>query len=242
MLRRFVLAIVLFLIIVVVVADRVGALVGAHVLAGKVQTDEHLQNRPSASIKGIPFLTQAFGGKYSDVRLSDHEVIVNEVPITTLTVDLHGVHLPFGKTISGSVSQVPVDHVTGTAFVSFADANAYLAHHLPAGTSIRLAPGSNSQSVSIVDRVHLAGQAFVLRGSGQISVAGNVVSADVSGLTAGAGSVAPGVVSRALAKAAVSFPLQALPFQLKLTGITVSSAGLSGAGAADHVVLGSHNQ
>lgn len=240
MLRRFLLAILLFLVIVVVVADRVGAIVGAHVLAGKVQTDEHLQNRPSASIKGIPFLTQAFGGKYKDVRLTDHNVLVNEVSVTTLAVDLRGLHLPFSKTIHGSVSQVPVDHVTGTAFVSFAAANDYLTHHLPGGTAIKLAPGPNSHSVSIVDHARLAGRHFVLRGTGSVAVSRNLVTVDVSGLTSKA-RIAAQLLSQVLAKSAVSFPLQSLPFQLQLTGITVSSSGLTGAGRADNVVLGQHS-
>jgi DUF2993 family protein len=240
MLRRFLLALLIFLLIVVVVADRVGALVAAHVLAGNVQTDENLTNRPTVSIKGIPFLTQAFGGKYHDVRLTDHGVLVNEVPITTLTVDLRGLHLSLGKALHGSVSQVPVDHVTGTAFVSFSDANSYLAHHLPAATSIRIAPGPNRRTVAVVDRVRLGGHRFTLRGNGEVTVSNNVVAVDVAGLTPGATAVAAPLLSRALAKAPVSFPLQALPFQLKLTAVTVTTSGLSGAGRADDVVLGSH--
>jgi hypothetical protein len=239
MFRRFLLAIVLFVVIVVIAVDRVGAIVGAHVLAGKVQTDEHLQNRPSATIKGIPFLTQAFGGKYSDIHLSDHDVMVNEVPVTTLTVDLHGVHLPFSKILGGSVSEVPVDRVTGTAFVSYADANDYLAHHLPAGVSVRLTPGTDGRSVSMVDRVHLGGQRIVLRGTGTPTVSGNTVSVDTSGLTPAGAGVASSLLSQAVAKVAVTFPLQALPFKLQLTRLTISPSGLTGTGGSDHIVLGS---
>lgn len=242
MLRRLLIAVLIFLIVLVIAVDRVGAIVAAHVLAGKVQTDEHLTNRPSVSIKGIPFLTQAFGGRYSDVHLSDHDVVVSGVPVTTLTVDLHGLHLPFGKAIRGSVSQVPVDRVSGTAFVSFSDANSYLSRHLPAGTRVRIAPGPDDRSVAVVDRVQLAGQHFVLRGSGAISVSGNVVAVDVSRLAPTGAAVAPGLVARALAKAGVSFPLQAIPFKLQLTSVRVSAAGLSGAGESTSVVLGSDQQ
>lgn len=238
MFRRFLLAVVLFLVIIVIVADRVGAIAGAHVLAGKIQTDEHLDNRPSVTIKGIPFLTQAFGGKYSDVHLTDHDVVINEVPVTTLTVDLHGVHLPFRKVISGGVSRVPVDRVTGTAFVSFSDANDYLAHHLPSGVSIRLAPGGGGRIVSIVDRVRVGGKRVVLHGSGAVSVSNNVVGVDVSQLTPSSVNVPGQVLHQALTEVAVSFPLQGLPFKLALTGVSVTPAGLTGAGSATHVVLG----
>jgi hypothetical protein len=232
--RRFLIVVLIFLIAVVVAADRVGEIVAAHVLAGKLQTDEHLPNRPSTSIDGFPFLTQAFGGNYKDVKVTAHEVPVNAVPVTTLTANLHGVHLPFSKVIHGSVSQVPVDRVDGTAFVSFADANSYLSKHRIAGSVIRLKPGSNG-TATVMDRVHLAGKLLKLRGVGSVSVASNVVTVGVSQLT-GASSA---LLSKAAKQLAVSFPLSGLPFRLQITAVTVTSAGLSGAASVSHIVLGS---
>jgi hypothetical protein len=233
-------ALVIFLIAVVIAADRIGAVVGAHVLAGKVEDFEHLQNRPGASIGGIPFLTQAFGGKYHDVKITAHEVLVNEVPVTTLTANLHGVHLPFSKAIHGSVSQVPVDRVDGTAYVSFSDANTYLAKHpVAAGQSVQLSPGRSARTVNVTDRVRVAGKgaALTLRGVGLIGVSSNVVTVAVSQL---AGTGNPGVPKRkgVPARLRVSLPLQGLPFRLQLNTVTVSSTGMTAVGGATNIVLG----
>jgi hypothetical protein len=233
--RRFLIAILIFLIAVVMAADRVGAIVAAHVLAGKIQTDEHLPNRPSASIGGFPFLTQAFGGDYKSVTITAHEVPINRVSVTTLTAHLHGVHLPFSKVISGSVSRVPVDRVEGTAFLSFADANSYLAGHHVAGSVVRLRPGTNG-TADVVDRLHIAGKAVSLHGVGTVSVSNNVVTVGVSHLT---GSSSSTVLSLALNRLNVGFPLSGLPFRLHLTSVTVTSSGLSGTGEATDIVLGS---
>jgi hypothetical protein len=180
-LRRFLIAIALFLVVVVVAADRVGAIVGAHVLASKLQTDEHLPSRPSVSIHGIPFLTQAFGGRYDNVSVVGHNIPVNGVPITTLTVHMHGAHVPFGKVVRDSVSEVPVDQINGTAFVSFDDADSYLSNHRFAGQLITLEPGGHG-TATVNDRTTLAGRQLTLHGVGAVSVAHNIVSVAVSHL------------------------------------------------------------
>ncbi|HKO26054.1 MAG TPA: DUF2993 domain-containing protein, partial [Solirubrobacteraceae bacterium] len=185
------------LVAIVIAADRIGAVVGAHVLAGKVQNFEHLPHRPSASINGVPFLTQAFGGKYNNVHITAHEVPVNQVPVTTLDVTMHGVHLPFSKAVHGSVSQVPVDRANGTAFVSFADANSYLAKHPVGGQTVRLSPGSGGASVNVTGQIRVKGKTANLHGVGLLErPVGNVVTIAVSQLR-GAGTIPHGFPARA---------------------------------------------
>lgn len=233
MFRRFLIILVIFLIALVIAADRIGAAVGAHVLAGKVQTFEDLPNRPSATISGIPFLTQAFGGKYHDVKITAHGVPVNQVPVTTLTARLHGVHLPFSKALHGSVSQVPVDRADGTAYVSFADANSYLAKHPVAGQNIRLSPAGSARSVTVTDQTRIGGKPVTLHGVGLVSVNNNVVTVTASQLSGGR-------LPKGSAKhLTVSFPLQGLPFRLQLNTVRVDSTGMTGAGGATNIVLGS---
>jgi LmeA-like phospholipid-binding len=234
--KRFLIAVLIFLIAVVIAADRVGAVVGAHVLASKVKTDERLKNRPSASIGGIPFLTQAFGGNYKDVKITATDVLVNTVNVTTLTANLHGVHVPFGKVVHGDVNEVPVDKVDGTAFVSFADANSYLAAHQTGGL-IQLGPGSNG-TASILDKVKLGGKQVTLTAVGSVSVAGNRVTVAVSHLTSSAGTTNH-LASAALNRLHVTIPLNGLPFRLVLESVTVSPTGLTAVGGTSQIVLGS---
>lgn len=232
MFRRLLIILVILVIALVIAADRIGAVVGAHVLAGKVQNFEHLPNRPSATISGIPFLTQAFGGKYHDVKITAHGVPVNQVPVTTLTATLHGVHLPFSKALHGSVSQVPVDRVDGTAFVSYSDANSYLTKHPVAGQHVRLSAAKSARTVTVTDHTRIGGKPVTLHGVGVVTVNKNVVRVTVSRLSGG--RVPKGSAKRLT----VSLPLQGLPFRMQLSTMNVDPAGITGTGGATNIVLG----
>jgi LmeA-like phospholipid-binding len=236
--RRFLIAILLFLIVVVVAVDRVGAIVGAHVLASKLQTDERLDSRPDTSIGGFPFLTQAAGGKYKNVAVTARDVTINNLSVTTLTVHLHGVHLPFGKVLGGSVARVPVDHVNGTAFLSFVDANGYLAAHGPTGATILLSAGSGN-TAAVFEMTRLHGKSVSLHGLGSLTLANNRVTIAIRSLTPSTGSLAGRPIKVPARLLRVTLPLEGLPFRIRLTSISVSSTGVSATGAASKIVLGS---
>jgi hypothetical protein len=241
-LRRFLIAVLLFLVVILVAADRLGAIVGAHVLATKLKHDERLSSNPATSIHGFPFLTQAIGGTYNDVTITAQNVSVNAVTVTTLTATLHGVHLPIGKALGGSVSEVPVDRVTGAAFVSYADANSYLGEHGPAGAQVTLSAGLANQ-VRVVVKGRLHGQTLSLHGVGSATVTdGKDV---IVGFTKISGSGIAGAAGAQLAHLParlrrVTIPLADLPFRFALTSVTVSAAGITASGAATHITLGSH--
>jgi hypothetical protein len=237
--RRLTIIALVVLVGLLVLADRGGAVIGAHVLAARVQTDEHLPQRPDASIGGIPFLTQAIGGRYSDVTITAHDLPVDGVRITTLTAHMHGVHLPLEPALRGTVKRVPVDRITATAMVSLASANAYLADHHPPDDVVRLEPGSNG-SVAVVDTAQVAGQSLTLRGTGHLSVTDNVVSVHVSGLsgTDAVAGIGAQVLAEVASRLALTVPLHGIPFRLNLQSATVTSAGLTVTGAANDVVLG----
>jgi hypothetical protein len=221
--RKLLIVFALLIVVLVVVADRVGASVASHVLASKLQSDEHLPNRPSVSIGGVPFLTQAFHGDYSDVGVTAHGYKTSDgVEIQTLKVHLHGVDLPLSHVLKGEVSQVPVDHVDGSAFVSFADVVRYLA-----GTaiSVRLSRAS-SASVEVIRQVRIGGRSKLLSSIATVSVSGSTVTLSVAGATH-------------LKPLTLSVPLHGLPFRFTVTSVRVTSTGLSGTGTANHVTLGS---
>jgi hypothetical protein len=221
-LRRMLIAFVVFIIAIVVVADRVGEKVAAHVLADKLQTDEQLPSKPSTSISGFPFLTQAIGGKYKEVSVTAHDFVTDGVRVSTMTVHLHGVHLPISKVIGGSVHQVPIDHVDGSATVSFAEMKRYLGTH---GVEVTFSRGPGG-SLKVRDSVTLHGQKVTVTEAVGLSVTGNVITLTLSGATLPVGSV-------------LAIPLQGLPFRVSLHSVTVTTDGVSATGTADHVVLGS---
>ncbi len=226
MLRRLLIAVLLLLVVAVVAADRVGAHVAAHVLAGKLESDEHLSSRPSVSIGGIPFLTQAFGGDYSDVSVTAHDYTTEDgVVIDTLSAHLHGVHIPFSKVIGGSVKKVPVNRVDGSATVTFADLSRYFAgRHV----SVTLRKAS-SDSVEVTTKLSVGGHQRLVEGTATVAVSSDVVTLSVP-------SFAGRISHRSLS---LAVPLRALPFRFRVTSIQVTDIGITGTGTAHHVTLGS---
>jgi hypothetical protein len=225
MLRKLLIGLLLLIVVLVVVTDRVGGAVAGHVLAGKLQTDEDLPSRPSVSISGFPFLTQAFHGRYSDVSVTAHGYKTTDgVQIQTLKIHLHGMHVPLSHVLKGSVSRVPVDHVDGTAFLSFADVVHYLAGQAVTVTLSRASPGA----VEVIRQVHVGGHTKLLKGVAAVAVNGANVTLAL------AASAAP-----KLKPLVLSIPLRGLPFRINVTSVQVTAGGLLGAGTADHVTLGS---
>jgi LmeA-like phospholipid-binding len=233
--RRFLIAVLIFIIAVIVAADRLGAIVAAHVMAGRIQTDEHLQHRPEASIGGFPFLTQALGGKYHDVTVTATNLPVSGVVVTTVTAHLHGVHIPFKQVWHDNVSQVPVDRIDGTAFLTFDAVDNYLSNHHPVHQLVSLHPGSGGNA-TVIDRLRVHGKTVTLHGVGALSVSGNVVKVALSHITnAAAGGANFSVVTHVR----LSVPLTGLPFQIQLQKVTVSATGVTVTGDAANVTLGS---
>jgi LmeA-like phospholipid-binding len=237
--RRFLIAVLIFLIAVLVAADRLGAIVAAHVMAGKIQTDEHLQHRPDASINGFPFLTQALGGDYKNVTVTASGIVVDGVTVTTVTARLHGVHVPFSQVWHQTVTRVPVDRIDGSALIAFDAVDNYLSAHHPAHQVVSLEPKSGAgvgADATVIDRLHVHGKTVTLRGVGKLSVLDNVVRVTVSHLRA----ATPGTqVLGGITRLSFSVPLKGLPFQIQLQSVTISATGITVTGHAQNVVLDS---
>ena len=129
-------AVVVLLLIVgglLVVVDRVGVGIAEDKVAEQVATKGGLLGTPTVDITGFPFLTQAVGGTYDDVRIALTAEELGQPAGTRADIALHGVHVPLSSVVSGSVSQVPVDRIDGTATLSYA----LLAAQLGGDTTLR---------------------------------------------------------------------------------------------------------
>lgn len=210
--RRLVIVVVV-LAAVLVVLDRIAVVEADHVVAARIQTQEHLPSRPSVSIGGFPFLTQAVGGKYDDVTLTVHHFHRSLVAVDTISVELRGVHVPLSAVFSQHLSSVPVDSATARVLLSYEDLNAYLRGK---GVTIASAGG---------DRVRI---------SGSVTVAGQTVSA--SG-TATIEVQSDSLLLRAANAVSVSVPLAGLPFGISLRSATATNRGIQVTATAQELVL-----
>jgi hypothetical protein len=212
-----------------VVADRVGEGVAEDRIAAEVAERGGLTGTPAVDVTGWPFLTQALGGRYEDVRITLTAEQLGQPVGTSADLSLRGVHLPLSAAISGSVEQVPVDRVDGTATLSYALLAAQL------GGDTTLAP--EGDGVRVTRTVEVLGVEVPLTATGTLRLDGDAVVVDVGEAEAAGVGVPDFVVDRADDLLDFRYPVPALPFGLQVTDVRPAEDGVDAALEATDVVL-----
>lgn len=212
-----------------VLADRVAVGIAEDQVGQQIAEQGGLTGTPGVDIAGFPFLTQALGGTYDDVRvaLTAHEL--GQPEGTRADIALHGVHVPLSAVLSGSLSEVPVDTVDGTARVSYA----LLSAQFGSDTEVR----PEGDRLRITRTVELLGRQLRLTAVGQVTLEGNDLVVDVQEAT-GAGVEVPGfLLDQAADLLDLRYPVPELPFGLRLTGVRPAADGVDiRVGATDAVL------
>jgi hypothetical protein len=226
---RALLVVLLLLGGLAVVADRVGVGIAEDRVGEAIAERGQLSGRPEVDIEGFPFLTQAVAGRYDDVRILLTAADLGQPEGTRADVRLHGVQVPLSDVLSGSVEEVPVDRIDGTATLSYA----LLSGQLPPGTTLT----REGDGLRVESTVQLAGFTVPLTAVGTVTLDGDAVVVDVSEAS-GAGVQVPGfIVDQATDLLDLRYPIPALPFGLHVTGVTPGEAGVDVAVEATDTVL-----
>jgi hypothetical protein len=201
-----------------VIADRVGVSVAEDQVAERIAEQGDLPGPPEVDITGFPFLTQAVAGRYDEVRIALTAADLGQPAGTDADVVLHGVQVPLSDVIDGSVQQVPVDRIDGTATLSYALLSAQL------GGDARLE--RDGDGLRITRTVELLGQHVPLTASGQVTLDGSDLVVDVDEAS-GAGVELPQVVvDRATDLLDLRYTVPPLPFGLQLTDVRPADDGV----------------
>jgi hypothetical protein len=212
------LVVVVALLALAVVADRVAVGVAEERVAGELATKGGLQGTPTVDITGFPFLTQALAGRYDAVRISLTADQLGQPDGTRADVALHGVEVPLKAVLSGSVRQVPVERIDGTATLSYE----LLSAELGPGTTLT----REGSGLRITRSVPLMGRDVPLTAVGSVVLDGNELVIDVEQAT-GAGVDLPGfLVEQASDLLDLRYEIPALPFGLQLTDVTPAADGV----------------
>lgn len=107
--------IVLVLAALFTAADRVTVGIAESEVAKGIQTSQGLAAKPSVTIDGFPFLTQVLGMKLDSVSLDARGIERNNIRVTDLRADAHGVRL------GGGFRPQSIDSLAGTAFFNWSD-------------------------------------------------------------------------------------------------------------------------
>ncbi|MCF6509873.1 DUF2993 domain-containing protein [Blastococcus sp. MG754426] len=222
-------AVVLLLLVVTgVVLDRVAVGFAEREVAERLAAQEALSGEPDVEVRGFPFLTQALAGRYDEVRISLTADELGQPEGTRADVSLRGVHLPLSALRAGTVAEVPVERIDGTATLSYE----LLAGELGADTTLE----REGDGLRITRTVELLGRAFPLTAAGTVSLDGDELVIDVD-RASGVGVDVPRVaVERATDLLDLRYPVE-LPYGLRLTDVTPRDDGVAVRAVAEDAVL-----
>ncbi|HZB19386.1 MAG TPA: DUF2993 domain-containing protein [Blastococcus sp.] len=210
-----VLALLLGLLVLV---DRVAVGYAEGQVATQLAEKGDLQGTPEVDIAGFPFLTQAVGGRYDDVRISLTAAELGQPEGTRADVTLRGVEVPLSSVVSGSVEEVPVESVDGTATLSYA----LLSEQLGGDTTLR----REGDGLRITKTVDVVGQTLPLTAVGTVTLEGNELVVDVEEASGAGVEVPDFLVNRVADSLDLRYAVPALPFGLQLTDVTPAEDGV----------------
>ncbi|WP_182874165.1 DUF2993 domain-containing protein [Microbispora sp. H10670] len=222
--RKLVVAVVM-LAILLVVLDRVAVVGVQREIARQIEAQYDLAQPPSVQVKGLPFLTQAFSGRYEEIAIGIGEVEREGVQLERIDATLYGVTAPLADLIqNAAAAKIGADRVVGTVVIS----RQTLSAHAPKGIKVE---GTGDDK---------------LRVSGNVTVLGNQVpvTADMKiemikdGIRLTPASVRlAGAIPVPNPERLISFtvPVKNLPLNLRITRVTSTSEGLAVQGTASDV-------
>jgi hypothetical protein len=216
------------LLVAGLVADPIAEGVAEDRVAAALRDGGGLAGTPEVDVTGWPFLTQAVSGTYDDVRISLGAEDLGRPDGTRADITLRGVHVPLSDALSGSVREVPVDRIDGTATLSYA----LLSAELGADTVLQ----REGDRLRVTRTVEVLGYTVPLTAVGQVALDGQDLVVDVDGASASGVDLPASVVDRAGNALDLRYPV-VLPLGLQLTGVRPADDGVDMTVEATDTVL-----
>ncbi len=215
---RALLVVLLVLAGLTVLADRVAVGIAEDRVAEQLAGRGGLVGTPDVDIAGFPFLTQAVRGRYDDVRIALDADELGQPAGTRAAVALRGVHVPLKAALAGSVTEVPVDRIDGTATLSYG----LLAAELGSDTTLE----PDDDGLRITRTVELLGYTLPVTAAGTVTLEDDQLVIDVAD-AAGAGVEIPSfLVGRVSDLLDLRYTVPQLPFDVQLTDVAPGSDGV----------------
>ena len=226
---RALLVVLLLLVGLVLAADRIGEEVAEDQVARVVAERAGLAGAPELEFGGFPFLTQAVAGRYEDLRVSLTGADLGQPEGTSADVSLQGVRVALSDVLSGSVQQVPVERVDGTATLSYD----LLAAQLGPGATVT----REGDGLRVERTVEISGVTVPLTATGTLALDGDTLVVDVDEVTSDGVDV-PGFLTDRVSDALdLRYGIPELPFGLQVTGVAAGDDGVRVAVSATDTVL-----
>lgn len=218
-------------------ADRGAAKLAERALGRGVQTEQRLARPADVSIAGVPFLTQAFNGRYRQIDLAAAGVPTgNGLTVDRITVRLTDVTANASDLIAGRADRLRAGRVTVRALVGYRALDAVVADQLRSDAlTVRFADGGGDR-LAVTGTVRTPLGELQLRGKVRATLVGQGIRLR---LVAGSVQGLPNAVDQLLSD--LLDVTLAAPDQvsgLRPTGIEVGPTGITLTGAGTDVPLG----
>jgi hypothetical protein len=206
------------LLVVLIAADRIALVVTQKVVAERMQAAGALSSRPSVHIRGFPFLTQAFAGRYDRVDVEAEDIRRNGVTLGSFDVRVVGAEIPLKDALSGSVEAVPVASLKARAVITYAelasDSGLLSATITPKG-----------DGVEVVGKIKIQGMTLSGKATSTVRLSGSrlLVTAKSVSILGAHNALFDRLVAGLLD---FDVPIAALPYGLKLTGASAQPSGV----------------
>lgn len=208
---------VLAVLAVLIAGDRVANAVAQNVLATQLQSELSTPTKPEVSIGGFPFVTQVLGGSFSSVQVTADDATVQEgatsVAIARLDATLTGI------TATDRYQNIVADRGEATALVDWTGVSALAGHQLSYEADDRM---RIDFSVPI-GRLSIDGY---ITGRPQLDVEAQTITVADPQVNVASVDVPQAVVDAVSRIVLQPIPIQNLPYDISVTGLTVQPDGL----------------
>ncbi len=229
--RKGLVIFLIFLIGLVIAADRIGLVVAQDEIAKNVATQYGLDHKPAVKIKGFPFLTQAMRGKYGEIDVNVGDITQLGVHLTGTVVTLKGVRAPLSDALHGDASKMVADTATSTATVGYADVN----KQAPRGMKV----SAKGKALQVHGPVTVLGLTRTLTATVTVRPSGRNIRVVPETVNAGGATLPVALVQQAFS---FTMPVKGLPRNTTISDVQVGPDGLRVTTTGRHVNLESLNE
>ena len=214
---------VLAVLAVLIAGDRVANAVAQNALATQLQSELSTPTKPEVSIGGFPFVTQVLGGSFSSVQVMADDATVQEGPTSVAIAHLDATLT--GITASDRYQNVVADRGEATALVDWTGVSTL------AGQQMSYVADDRMRIDFSVPIGRLSIDGFIT-GRPQLDVEAQTISVADPEVKVASVEVPQAVVDAVSRIVLQPIPIQDLPYDISVTGLTVQPDGvvLSGTG------------
>jgi hypothetical protein len=247
---RVLLVLLLVVIVLLVAADRVGVVIAEHQIADQASEQLAAQQittseKPSVSIRGVPFLTQVAAGHYQEIDINLEEPTSRGVRLDDLKVVATDVDAP-ASGIMGGNPHITAAKVTGVAHIGWASFERLvdlsgLGQYGLDPKLLRIDPVGPGK-IKVSGPVTILGASFTAVATGTVNVREGAVHVGIDSIQASGDNIAPAInqqLDQLKNQLTFDIKIPPLPYKLSVESIATNAQGVLVNASARDVTLAS---